>query len=81
MTDEQVKRAMKSACSQYAYMCSLPKTENTPREQRIKDGLEDILKRGKDHETAKNRFDVEWEYLKTMATVEDLEKIFVCPIL
>ena len=56
-------------------MCSLPKTENTPREQRIKDGMEDILKHGRDYETAKNRFQAEWEYLKTMATVEDLEII------
>ena len=44
MTDEQKKRAMRSVCDQFAYMCSLPKTENTPREQRMKDRMDGILK-------------------------------------
>lgn len=75
MTDKRTKHAMTSAINQFGLMNSLPKTKNTPREQRVKDGMEDILKRGKDYETAKNRFQAEWEYLKTMATIEELEKI------
>lgn len=77
MTDERLKNAMRSACNQLSYMCSLPQTENTPREQRVKDEMDRLskLKYGKDYGKNRHRLDAEWEYLKTMDTIEGLEAI------
>lgn len=75
MTDERAKKAMESACRQLAHMCSLPKTQNTPRQQRILDGLMGLNKYKDEKRFGKGLLAAQWEYLKTMFTDEDLEEM------